>query len=57
MDVEYELRGITYRWDATKARANFDKHGVTFEQAAQVLLDPFIRYQDASAMTSGATEL
>lgn len=48
MDVEYELRGIRYRWDAEKARRNIEKHGVTFEQAAQVFFDPFVRYENAS---------
>jgi uncharacterized DUF497 family protein len=27
-------------WDALKAEANIDKHGVTFAEAATVLLDP-----------------
>jgi uncharacterized protein len=49
MDVEYELRGIRYRWDVEKARRNIEKHGVTFEEpAAQVYFDPFVRYEDAS---------
>ncbi len=28
-------------WDAEKARRNFAKHGVTFEETATVFLDPF----------------
>ena len=28
-------------WDAAKANGNIAKHGVTFAQAATVLLDPF----------------
>jgi uncharacterized protein len=28
-------------WDAAKANSNIAKHGVTFAQAATVLLDPF----------------
>lgn len=27
-------------WDPAKAAANTDKHGVTFEEAATVFLDP-----------------
>lgn len=27
-------------WDAVKAKSNISKHGVTFAQAAMVLLDP-----------------
>lgn len=49
MDIEFELRGIWFRWNAEKARRNIEKHGVSFEQAAQVFFDPFIRYMDASA--------
>ncbi len=29
-----------FEWDREKADANFDKHGVTFEEAASVFFDP-----------------
>ena len=29
-----------FEWDVKKALANFKKHGVSFEQAASVFLDP-----------------
>ena len=45
---EYELRGIRFRWNEDKARLNAEKHGVSFEQAAQIFFDPFLRYVDAS---------
>lgn len=32
---------IDFGWDAAKAVANFRKHGVTFEQAADAFRDPF----------------
>lgn len=49
MDIEYELRGIRFRWNEDKARLNVKKHdSVTFEQAAQVFFDPFVQYMDAS---------
>src|SRR5208282_1316791 len=48
MDIEYELRGIRFRWNADKAKLNVEKHDVSFEQAAQVFFDPFLRYVDAS---------
>lgn len=49
MEIEYELRGIVFRWDAEKERANNLKHGgVTFRQAAQVFFDPFLIGEDAS---------
>ena len=31
---------MTLEWDARKAAANLKKHGVTFEDAATVFLDP-----------------
>ena len=34
-DIVYD-----FQWDAAKALANAVKHGVTFEQAATVFLDP-----------------
>lgn len=30
----------TFEWDAKKARRNLRKHGVSFEEAKSVLLDP-----------------
>jgi len=49
MDIEYELHGIRFRWNEEKAKLNIKKHdGVSFEQAAQVFFDPFVRYRDAS---------
>lgn len=34
-DIVYD-----FLWDTIKAASNADKHGVTFEQAASVFLDP-----------------
>lgn len=48
MDIEYELRGIRFRWNEEKAKLNARNHGVSFDQAAQVFFDPFVQYQDAS---------
>ncbi|MFA7282132.1 MAG: BrnT family toxin [Sterolibacterium sp.] len=49
MDIEFELRGIVFRWDAEKEQTNIHKHdGVTFRQAAQVFFDPFLMGVDAS---------
>ena len=48
MDVEYELRGIRFRWDQDKATRNIAKHGISLEQAAQIFFDPFVRYWDAA---------
>ena len=31
---------MIYEWDPTKAKENLHKHGVSFEEAATVFLDP-----------------
>lgn len=31
-----------FEWDPTKARQNYRKHGVPFERAAEVFLDPLM---------------
>ena len=36
-----------YSWDGRKARANLAKHGVSFEEASSVFVDPLaITYPD-----------
>lgn len=49
MDVKHRLEGLAFEWNADKAQSNFLKHGVTFEEAAEVFLDPFCTMGDASA--------
>ncbi len=49
MDVVYSLQGAEFEWDSNKAQINFDKHGVTFEEAAEVFFDPFYQIGDATA--------
>ena len=48
MDVVYQLQGFTFVWDGKKAAADLVKHGLTFEEACEVFLDPFYRMEDAS---------
>ena len=48
MEVTYYLQRYEFEWDITKARSNLQKHGVTFEEAAEVFLDPFCQMGDAS---------
>ena len=31
---------MKFEWDPRKAKSNLDKHGVSFEEASRVLLDP-----------------
>ncbi|MCI0525027.1 MAG: BrnT family toxin [Acidobacteria bacterium] len=48
MDVVYQLQGVEFEWDQDKARSNVKKHGVTFEEAAEVFFDPLYSIGDAS---------
>jgi uncharacterized DUF497 family protein len=48
MDVVYRLQGVEFEWDDQKAQHNLEKHGVTFEEAAEVFFDPFYQYGDAA---------
>lgn len=48
-DTSYELNGVSFVWNSRKARENPRLHeGVTFERAAEVFFDPFLRVIDAS---------
>ncbi len=47
MDVYFTLHGVTFVWDAQKARSNLRKHGVTFEEACEAFFDPFVMPADA----------
>ena len=48
MFVAYNLQGQNFEWDNAKAKSNAEKHGVAFEQAAEVFFDPFRQTGDAS---------
>ena len=48
MDIIYVLQGVEFEWDENKARINVEKHGVTFEEAAEVFFDPFYQGGEAS---------
>ena len=48
MDVEYEFQDIRFQWDENKAQSNVQKHGITFEEAAEVFFDRFRQTGDAS---------
>ena len=49
MNVVYRLQGVEFEWDTNKAQINLEKHGVTFEEAAEVFFDPFYQEGDATA--------
>jgi uncharacterized protein len=48
MNVIYRLQGGEFEWDTSKAQRNIDKHGVTFEEEAEVFLAPFCQSGDAT---------
>lgn len=48
MDIIFQLQGVEFEWDEYKAQSNVEKHGVTFEEAAEVFFDPFYQGGDAS---------
>jgi len=53
MDSYHEYQGDTFCWDADKARSNFAKHGIRFEEAATVFSDPLFVMTDASRHDEG----
>ena len=42
------MASLEFEWDEGKARDNVEKHGVTFEEAAEIFFDPFYQEGDAS---------
>lgn len=48
MDVWHTHRDLRFVWDAEKAASNVRDHGISFENACEVFLDPFVRVVDAS---------
>jgi uncharacterized protein len=48
MTLLYQLQGVEFEWDENKATVNLQKHGVTFEEAAEAFFDPFYQTGDAT---------
>ena len=48
MDILYKFEDEEFVWNDKKARNNRGKHGVTFQEACEVFLDPFHQGGDAS---------
>jgi uncharacterized protein len=44
--LQFVAGELTFEWDALKAAINRRKHGVTFEEAATVFLDPHAQVFD-----------
>jgi len=47
-DIEFELNGDLFVWNAAKAEKNRQKHGIRFEEAATVFGDPLFTLVEAS---------
>jgi uncharacterized protein len=48
VDVHFARNGLDFVWNAEKAAANVRKHGIRFESATLVFVDPFVLFEDAS---------
>lgn len=48
MDQHHRISGSDFVWDSDKAAANLRKHGIRFEDAATVFMDPLFVLTDAS---------
>jgi uncharacterized DUF497 family protein len=48
MDIHFELNGESFIWNERKAEINANRHGIRFEEAAWVFMDPFFVVTDAS---------
>ena len=44
MNVSFRFSALDFVWDQRKADANLKKHGIAFETACEIFLDPFIRF-------------
>ncbi len=52
------MSGVVFEWDPAKAIANLAKHGVTFEEALTVFMDPVARiHGDPDHSESEAREI
>lgn len=50
MDVVFKLQDEEFEWNEEKYAVNLAKHGVKFETAAEVFLDPFHQSGEASVI-------
>ena len=48
MDINFEIDGELFIWNEAKALKNWRKHGVNFEEAATVFLDPMLVIMNAT---------
>ena len=48
MDKTFKLQGVEFEWDEEKYAVNLRKHGVKFEEAAEVFFDELCQFGNAS---------
>jgi len=48
MDRTFKLLDLEFEWDEEKYAVNLRKHGIKFEEAAEVFFDDLSQYGDAS---------
>lgn len=46
------MQGVCFEWDKEKALLNIQNHGIRFEEACEVFLDPFVKYFDSEIVDS-----
>ncbi|MBT3933036.1 MAG: BrnT family toxin [Bacteroidetes bacterium] len=52
MKIEFELQGVCFEWNDKKALLNLQNHGINFEEACEVFLDPFVKSVDSEIVES-----
>ena len=50
MDKRFRLLDLEFDWDEEKYAVNLKKHGIRFEEAAEVFFDDLSQYGDASVI-------
>jgi uncharacterized protein len=56
MNMEFELQGVRFEWDNEKALLYLQNHGVKFEEACEIFLDPFVKYFDSEIVNTETRE-
>ena len=56
MKVTHRIEDIEFEWDSEKAEINLDKHEVSFHEACEVFLDPFLQPVEAREVEDEARE-
>lgn len=50
MDTTFKLLDLEFEWDEEKYAVNLRKHGIKFEEAAEVFFDDLSQFGDASVI-------